>query len=93
MVDELFTMSPTGKYWYSKGYNPAAVYATIAGALLAMFTVLFNGAIEGMEIAGMSTASKYSWFIGCGVGFALYYYLATKTKLAVTNHLDAPVKA
>jgi len=92
-VDDMFTMSPTGKYWYSKGYNPAAVYATIVGALLAMFPVLFNGAIDGMEIAGMSTVSKYSWFIGCGVGFALYHVLATRTRLAVTNHLDTPAKA
>ncbi|MET4050422.1 MULTISPECIES: NCS1 family nucleobase:cation symporter-1 [unclassified Rhodococcus (in: high G+C Gram-positive bacteria)] len=92
VVDELFTMSPAGRYWYSKGYNPAAVCATIVGALLAMFTVLFNGAIDGMEIGGMSTASKYSWFIGCAVGFVLYYFLATKTKLAVMN-VDAPTKA
>nr|WP_314142325.1 NCS1 family nucleobase:cation symporter-1 [uncultured Rhodococcus sp.] len=92
VVDELFSMSPTGLYWYSKGYNPAAVYSTIVGALVAMFTVLFNGAIDGMEIAGMSTASKYSWFIGCGIGFVMYYYLATRTKLAVTN-FDVPAKA
>ena len=92
VVDELFSMSTTGLYWYSKGYNPAAVYSTIVGALVAMFTVLFNGAIDGMQIAGMSTASKYSWFIGCGIGFAMYFYLATRTKLAVTN-FDTPVKA
>ena len=92
VVDELFSMSPTGLYWYSRGYNPAAVYSTIVGALVAMFTVLFNGAIDGMEIAGMSTASKYSWFIGCGIGFVMYFYLATRTKLAVTN-FDVPAKA
>ncbi|NIL73992.1 MULTISPECIES: NCS1 family nucleobase:cation symporter-1 [Rhodococcus] len=92
VVDDLFTMSPAGKYWYSKGYNPAAVYATVVGALAAMFPVLFNGAIDGMEIAGMATASKYSWFIGCGIGFGLYFLLATKTKLAVTNHLDDTAK-
>ncbi len=83
-IDDLFTMSPIGAYWYKRGYNPAAVYATIAGAALAMFTVLFNGAVSALpSVAGMATASKYSWFIGCAVGFGLYYYLATKTKLAV----------
>lgn len=85
-IDALFTLSPAGAYWYNKGYNPAAVYATIAAAALAMFTVVFNGAVAALpEIAGMSTASTYSWFIGCGIGFAVYYLLATRTKLAVTN--------
>lgn len=40
IVDELFSMSPTGTYWYSKGYNPAAVIATVVGAVVAMVPVL-----------------------------------------------------
>ena len=31
IVDDLFTMQETGSYWYRKGFNPAAVYATAAG--------------------------------------------------------------
>jgi NCS1 family nucleobase:cation symporter-1 len=32
----------------------------------------------------MHTAAQYSWFIGCGIGFGLYYLLATRsTKMAV----------
>jgi NCS1 family nucleobase:cation symporter-1 len=31
----------------------------------------------------MHTAAQYSWFIGCGLGLAIYYVLATRTKLAV----------
>ncbi|MGW4248833.1 NCS1 family nucleobase:cation symporter-1, partial [Nocardia sp. NPDC004722] len=39
-VDELFTMSETGKYWYTKGFNPVAVIATVVGAIAAVFPVL-----------------------------------------------------
>ena len=79
IVDELFSMSPTGTYWYSKGYNPAAVIATVVGAVVAMVPVL------GKDLTGMYTAAQYSWFIGCGLGFAVYYLLATRTSLAVRN--------
>ena len=46
--------------------------ATVVGAILAMLPVLLGGIVFGM--AG---ASQYSWFIGCGVAFVLYYVLAT----------------
>lgn len=71
VVDDLFTVSPTGNYWYSKGYNPVAVAATVVGALLAVIPVLLGG-----KVFGMAGAAQYSWFIGCGVAFALYYVLA-----------------
>ena len=73
VVDDLFTMSKTANYWYSKGYNPAAVISTVIGALLAMAPVLLGGVVFGM--AG---AAQYSWFIGCGVAFGLYFLLATR---------------
>ncbi|MFI7003009.1 NCS1 family nucleobase:cation symporter-1 [Nocardia sp. NPDC050175] len=77
VVDDLFTMSKTGSYWYSKGYNPAAVIATAIGAVVAVIPVLAK------DITGMYTAAQYSWFIGCGLGFIVYYLLATRTRLAV----------
>ncbi|MEU4345483.1 NCS1 family nucleobase:cation symporter-1 [Nocardia sp. NPDC023852] len=77
VVADLFTLSTTGSYWYRKGYNPAAVIATVIGALVAVIPVLAK------DIAGMYTAAQYSWFIGCGLGFVAYYALATRTRLAV----------
>jgi NCS1 family nucleobase:cation symporter-1 len=76
-VDAMFTMSEDGSYWYSKGYNPAAIIATVVSAIVAMVPVL------GGDVPGMHTAAQYSWFIGCGLGFAVYYVLATRGKLAV----------
>ncbi len=68
VLDDLFTMDESGKYWYTKGYNKVAVVATVIGAILAMIPVLLGG-----SVAGMAVAAQYSWFIGCGVGFAIYY--------------------
>jgi NCS1 family nucleobase:cation symporter-1 len=77
IIDDLFTLSSDGTYWYSKGYNAAAVIATVVAAVVAVIPVLAAG------VPGMYTAAQYSWFIGCGLGLVVYYLLATRTKLAV----------
>ncbi|GGK67115.1 NCS1 family nucleobase:cation symporter-1 [Nocardia camponoti] len=77
IVDDLFTRSTTGAYYYTKGYHPAAIIATIIGAAIAVFPVLAN------SIYGMHTAAQYSWFIGCGIGFAVYYLLTGAKRAAV----------
>ena len=73
VVDDLFTMSDKGRYWYRKGYNPNAVLATVIGAAVAVFPVLFN------SLPGMATTAQYSWFIGCALGFVVYTLLARRT--------------
>jgi NCS1 family nucleobase:cation symporter-1 len=40
---------------------------TVISAAAAMFPVLFG------NLPGMTTAAQYSWFIGCGLAFALYW--------------------
>jgi len=77
VVDDLFTLAEDGTYWYTKGYNPAAVITTAVAAVVAVIPVLAVG------VPGMHTAAQYSWFIGCGLGLGVYYLLATRTKLAV----------
>jgi NCS1 family nucleobase:cation symporter-1 len=77
IVDDLFTLAEDGNYWYKKGYNVAAVIATAVSAVVAVIPVLAG------SLPGMHTAAQYSWFIGCGLGLAIYYVLATRTKLAV----------
>ncbi|WP_059013991.1 NCS1 family nucleobase:cation symporter-1 [Mycobacterium sp. M26] len=78
-VDDLFTMSTSGSYWYTKGYNPVAVISTAVGAVLAVVPVLLAGSVYGMH-----TAAQYSWFIGCGVAFGLYYLLAKHSAMKMT---------
>jgi NCS1 family nucleobase:cation symporter-1 len=87
VIDDLFTMDTTGNYWYSKGYNPAAVIATVIAAVLAMLPVLLGGSVYGMH-----TAAQYSWFIGCGVGLLVYVLLVSRTSLKL-QELKDPVPA
>jgi NCS1 family nucleobase:cation symporter-1 len=76
VVDDLFTMSKAGTYWYKGGYNPKAVVVTVISGAVAVFPVLFG------NLPGMTTAAQYSWFIGCGLAFALYW--------AATRNSPAP---
>ena len=63
VVDDLYTMNSSGRYWYTKGFNPNAVIATATGAALAASTVF---------IAALHGAASYAWFIGCGIGLLTY---------------------
>jgi nucleobase:cation symporter-1, NCS1 family len=84
-VDDMFTMAPEGRYWYSKGYNPAAVIATAVGAIVAMIPVLWTGG------PGMHTTAQYSWFIGMGLGFVVYLGLAPRLRVAEKSRVDEPI--
>ncbi|MCK5754613.1 MAG: NCS1 family nucleobase:cation symporter-1, partial [Mycobacterium sp.] len=67
-VDALFSMEEDKPYWYSKGVNPAAVIATLVGALVAVIPVITKAHPFGWNIWGMAGAAQYSWFIGVAVG-------------------------
>ena len=71
-VDAMFTMRPDGRYWYRNGYNPVAIAATAAGAIIAMIPVLWTSG------PAMPTIAQYSWFIGCGIGFVIHYGLSRR---------------
>jgi NCS1 family nucleobase:cation symporter-1 len=83
----MFTMAPEGRYWYSKGYNPAAVIATAVGAVIAMVPVLWTGG------PGMHTTAQYSWFIGMGLGFLVYLGLAPRFRVAERSRIEEPIVA
>ncbi|WP_063005030.1 NCS1 family nucleobase:cation symporter-1 [Nocardia salmonicida] len=83
IVDDLFTMSETGTYYYTKGYHPAAIIATAVAAAVAVFPVLAN------SLPGMHTAAQYSWFIGCGIGFVVYYLLTGARRAAAAEEVGA----
>ncbi|MDO3649276.1 NCS1 family nucleobase:cation symporter-1 [Nocardia mangyaensis] len=78
-VDDLFTMSESGTYYYTKGYHVTAIIATAVAAAIAVFPVLAN------SLPGMHTTAQYSWFIGCGVGFVVYYLLTADRRAAAGN--------
>ncbi|MDP4507089.1 NCS1 family nucleobase:cation symporter-1 [Nonomuraea turcica] len=70
-VDELFTMDQAGRYWFSKGYNPNAIWATVAAGVPAIASVLVPKMLLdlGVTTADATWIADYSWFIGCGLGF------------------------
>ena len=77
VVDDLFTMDPNGTYYYSKGYNPAAVKAVIISGIISLSSVIIP------KVTGtVDWVPKYSWFIGCAAGFVAYYLLAMAANVA-----------
>ncbi len=78
-VDDLFTLSPSGRYHYVGGYNPAAIIATAIGAVIAVIPVLLKAA----------DVAQYSWFIGMGLGLVSYLMLATLFGVASSSRAFA----
>ncbi|WP_136609353.1 NCS1 family nucleobase:cation symporter-1 [Sinomonas albida] len=66
-VEDMYTMSPKGRYWFVNGVNPNAVAATLISGLPAIASVILP------TILGQAQwISDYSWFIGCGLGFVAF---------------------
>jgi NCS1 family nucleobase:cation symporter-1 len=78
-VDDLFTLDEQGAYHYKKGYNPAAIYATVIAAAAALASVF---------VPGVNRLDDYSWFVGCGVALAAYALIAPRLGVNVRT-LDA----
>jgi NCS1 family nucleobase:cation symporter-1 len=68
-VDDLYSMSPRGEYWYRNGYNRRAIAALVPAALVPMLCVF---------IPAWRPAANYAWFIGMGLGFVFYALLNAK---------------
>ena len=83
VVDELFTMEPDGEYWYTNGYNYAAVKAVIVSGVISFSSVIIPKL--GHVWDGPYSITKYSWFIGCLAGFVAYYAFAKAANVAGCN--------
>ena len=79
VVDDLYTMSESGTYWFRQGFNPIAVLATAVGALTAVIPVLLQAEPFGIAVWGMAGAAQFSWFIGMGVGLVVFTALSMRT--------------
>jgi NCS1 family nucleobase:cation symporter-1 len=73
-VDALYTLSPQGRYHFTRGYNPVAIGVTVLGAGAAMTLVLF----------GSADAAAYSWFVGAILAFVLYLPLSRRRSAPTT---------
>jgi NCS1 family nucleobase:cation symporter-1 len=88
VVDDLFTLEEDGEYWYSKGYNPAAVKAVVISGALAILSVVIP------KLGDVLTwVPDYSWFLGCGLGFTSYLLFARMQGLSPTPAaVEAPAE-
>jgi NCS1 family nucleobase:cation symporter-1 len=66
VVADLYTMRPTGRYWYTGGYNLKAVAALIPAALVPIACVL---------TPSLAVLANFSWFIGVAIAFLIYVTL------------------
>lgn len=85
VVDDLFTMDEDGEYWYSSGYNPAAIYAVVASGVVSIGSVVVPKLFDVL-----TWLPDYSWFLGCALGFVTYYAFASARGLVATDE-PAPV--
>jgi len=86
-VDDLYTRSPAGRYWFKGGYNPNAIWSVLIGGIPAVAAVLIPTAWSSL---GIGWISDYSWFIGCGLGFVAFWWLE-RTRPIITD-LDRDVE-
>jgi NCS1 family nucleobase:cation symporter-1 len=77
-VDDLYTRSPTGRYWFKNGWNPNAIASVLIGGVPAVLAVLIPTAWSSL---GIGWISDYSWFIGCGLGFVAFWYLERRSPM------------
>lgn len=74
-IDDMFTFRSTGRYWFTNGYNPNAVKAIL---LAGVPTVTLGVAPRPIAQAGwfdISWLGNWTWFIGCGLGFLVFWAL------------------
>ena len=67
-VDDMYSMDPSAKYWFKGGYNPNAVITVTVTGLIGILLSLFTG------------VGDFGWFIGCGLGFAMFAVLERRVR-------------
>jgi nucleobase:cation symporter-1, NCS1 family len=72
-VDDLYTTSASGRYWYTNGVNWRAVAALLPAAAIAVACVM---------VPALQGSANFSWFIGAALGGVFYRILADKTSPA-----------
>jgi len=86
-VDDMFTMAPTGRYWYTRGYNRNALATVVGSGLIAVATAVLPKLAASLGLFDVTWIASYSWFIGCGLGFAMFVFLERRNPQIPT--LDA----
>ena len=75
VVDDLFTMSPKGRYWYRNGFNPNAVLSLVFSGIPSICCAVMPSSLKQMGIIDLTALSNFSWFIGAGLGLMIFTVL------------------
>ncbi|MBV8097910.1 MAG: cytosine permease [Verrucomicrobia bacterium] len=75
VLQDLYTMSPSGAYWYSHGFNLSAVFALIAASLVSFLCVI---------VPALNWLANFSWFVGVAAGALFYRTLTLQTRPAAS---------
>ncbi|KAG1663969.1 hypothetical protein FOA52_001095 [Chlamydomonas sp. UWO 241] len=74
-VDALFTNGPNSAYWYSGGWNPAAIAAVVLGTLPSLPGLLASaGVLSGVPPLFLSLYDA-AWFVGVTISTVVYVAL------------------
>ncbi len=73
-LDALYDDQPTGRYWFTGGFNLTAVYALIPSAIAACIVAL---------VPAFKVVAPFSWFVGAIVGYVAYLALARHPKYGI----------
>jgi NCS1 family nucleobase:cation symporter-1 len=79
-IDQLYSVSTTGRYFYSRGVNPRALIGFAVGAAVAIPIAL---------VPALHDASYYTWFIGAGLAALVYVVIEPN----VASDADLPTPA
>lgn len=74
-VDDMFTMSESGAYWYRGGYNPNAIKALLWAGLPTIAVAVLPKPAAELGLIDVSWIGNFTWFLGCGLGFLAFTLL------------------
>ena len=74
-VDAMYTMAEQGPYWYRRGVNPNAIWAMVGAGLPSIAAAVLTRPLADLGFVDLTWLGNFSWFIGCGLGFALFALL------------------
>ncbi|RPE78056.1 MULTISPECIES: NCS1 family nucleobase:cation symporter-1 [unclassified Frondihabitans] len=76
-VDDLFSMEPTGRYWFKRGFNPNAVWTMVIAGGISVAAALVPTIVKDLGGPDFTWLGNYGWFIGCALGLALFWLFET----------------
>lgn len=89
-IDDLFTMNPKGRYWYHNGFNLNAVLALVFAGIPSICCAVLPSPLKQMGIIDLTALSNFSWFIGAGLGLAIFTLLERHHPQIVMLAADDP---